>query len=160
MNEVEMYDEIYNKSKHFKIEYETSGIKHTVDLIETNFYIKLLKQYCELQQENKQLKKQLDYLLSGEYLNQLKFERNMLQELVDNKEVSKEDKEFIDMTRRNTKLLEQLKQSEEVIEEAIKFINNARYDKELKTIAYGGLNVSGINNVLDILNKYKKEESE
>ncbi len=54
-----------------------------------------------------QLKKQLDYLRSGEYLNQLRFERDMLQHVVDNGEVSKVDKEFIDMTHRNTELLEE-----------------------------------------------------
>lgn len=71
-----------------------------------------------------------------------------------NKQLEKD----IEYYKNKSKGLEKkLQQSEEVIEEAIKFINNARYDKELKTIAYGGLNVSGINNVLDILNKYKKE---
>lgn len=60
-----------------------------------------------LQEENKKLKEQLNYLRSGEYLNQLRFERNMLQDIVKNMEVSKEDKEFIDCTHRNTELLEQ-----------------------------------------------------
>ena len=55
--------------------------------------------------ENQELKEQLDYLRSGEYLNQLRFERDMLQHVVDNNEVSKEDKEFIDMTHKNTELL-------------------------------------------------------
>ena len=57
--------------------------------------------------KNQELKKQLGYLHSGEYLNQLRFERNMLQDVVDKMEVSKEDKMFIDMTRRNTELLEE-----------------------------------------------------
>ena len=48
----------------------------------------------ELQQENQKLKKQLDYLRSGEYYNQLRFERDMLQNVVDNGEVSKENKEL------------------------------------------------------------------
>lgn len=84
---------------------------------------KLKKQYCErtdcsgrlgtskkveaLEKENEELKKQLEYLRSGEYLNQLKFERDMLQHIVENSEVSKEDKEFIDMTHRNTELLKE-----------------------------------------------------
>lgn len=63
-----------------------------------------------VQQENAELKKQLEYLRSGEYLNQLKFERNMLEDIVQNGEVSKEDKEFIDMTHRNTELLEENQQ--------------------------------------------------
>lgn len=62
----------------------------------------------ELQKENQELKRQLEYLRSGEYLNQLKFERNMLEDIVQNGGVSKEDKEFVDMTHRNTELLEQI----------------------------------------------------
>ena len=71
----------------------------------------------ELQQENQKLKKQLDYLRSGEYYNQLRFERDMLQDLVDKKEISKEDKEFIDMTHRNTELLEQNQKLKKQLEE-------------------------------------------
>lgn len=55
----------------------------------------------------KKLENQLKYLRSGEYLNQLKFERDMLEEIVEHGEVSKEDKEFIDMTHRNTELIEE-----------------------------------------------------
>ena len=61
----------------------------------------------KLEKENQELKRQLEYLRSGEYLNQLKFERNMLEDIVQNGGVSKEDKEFIDMTHRNTELLEE-----------------------------------------------------
>ena len=64
----------------------------------------------EKEKENQQLKKQLEYIRSGEYYNQLRFERDMLQNIVDNGEVSKEDKEFIDMTHRNTELLEENQQ--------------------------------------------------
>lgn len=70
----------------------------------------LLKEDNELANENQELKKQIAFLRSGEYLNQLKFERDMLQDIVDNGEVSKEDKEFIDMTHRNTELLEENQQ--------------------------------------------------
>ena len=67
--------------------------------------------------EAKELKKQLEYLRSGEYYNQLRFERDMLQYVVDNGKVSQEDKEFIDMTHRNTELLEVI----EKVREYIKF---------------------------------------
>lgn len=60
-----------------------------------------------LKEENEAIKKQLNYLRSGEYYNQLKFERNMLQDIVDNGTVSQEDKQYIDCTRRNTELLEE-----------------------------------------------------
>ena len=73
-----------------------------------------------LERENQELKRQLEYLRSGEYLNQLKFERNMLEDIVQNGGVSKEDKEFIDMTHRNTELLEQ-------INKAIEYMNGEEF---------------------------------
>lgn len=77
--------------------------------------------YVDLVNEIYELKKQLEYLRSGEYYNQLRFENQMLQDVIDNGEVSKEDKEFIDCTHRNTELLEQqqefIKYMENIIEE-------------------------------------------
>ena len=70
----------------------------------------LLKENNELANKNQELKKQIASLRSGEYLNQLKFERDMLQDVIDKMKVSKEDKEFIDMTHRNTELLEENEQ--------------------------------------------------
>ena len=75
------------------------------------------KDMLGLKEENQELKKQLEYLRSGEYYNQLRFERDMLQYVADNGKVSKEDKEFIDMTHRNTELLE-------VIEEVREYAKN------------------------------------
>ena len=72
--------------------------------------------------KNQELKKQLGYLHGEEYLNQLRFERNMLQDVVDKMEVSKEDKMFIDMTRRNTELLEENRKYKEIIDRAIEYI--------------------------------------
>ena len=69
------------------------------------------------QEEIRRLKKQLEYLRSGEYYNQLRFERDMLQYVVDNGKVSKEDKTFIDMTHRNTELLEVIEELREYIED-------------------------------------------
>lgn len=77
----------------------------------------------QLLEENQELKKQLEYLHSGEYLNQLRFERNMLQDVVEKMEVSKEDKKFIDMTHRNTQLLEENRKYEEVIDKLKNIIN-------------------------------------
>lgn len=58
----------------------------------------------------------------------------------------------------NKQLKERLQQSEEVIEEAREFINKTQYDPELKNKVYG-INYGGTIKLLDILNKYKKEES-
>lgn len=103
----------------------------------------------KLQKENQKLKKQLDYLRSGEYLNQLKFERNMLQDVVDTMEVAPEDKAFIDCTHRNTELLAQQKEFIEWLEQNIE---NEKYcylsaDKNNRT-RYDIFN--------EFLSKYKK----
>ena len=99
----------------------------------------------DLQQENQELKKQLKYLRSREYYNQLRFERDMLQYVADNGKVSKEDKEFIDMTHSNTELLE-------VIEEVREYIEDWLFDA-------GGNGASmtyeDINELLQILDKVK-----
>lgn len=79
-----------------------------------NYYKNMVSR---LKKENQELKKQLEYLRSGEYYNQLRFENKMLQDIVDNGEVSKEDREFIDCTHRNTELLEQQ-------QEFIKYLEN------------------------------------
>lgn len=82
--------------------------------------VEIIQSYIEmLEDEIENLSKQIDYLRSGEYLNQLKFERDMLQHVVDNSEVSKEDKNFIDMTHRNTELLAQQKEFIEWLEQCI-----------------------------------------
>ena len=95
-----------------------------------------LKEVIEIvKQENKELKRQLEYLRSGEYLNQLKFERNLLESIVQDYEIPKEDKEFIDMTHRNTELLEQINKAIEYIKdsyvEVLKY-----YDEPSETASY------------------------
>ena len=100
----------------------------------------------ELQQENQKLKKQLEYLRSGEYYNQLRFERDMLQYVADNGKVSKEDKEFIDMTHRNTELLEVIEEVREYIED---WLFNAGGNG-------ASMNYEDINELLHILDKVKE----
>lgn len=68
------------------------------------FYKQLSEQ---LQQENQNLEKQLEYLRSGEYYNQLRFENEMLQQVVDTNGVPSEVYDYIDCTHRNTELLEE-----------------------------------------------------
>ena len=83
--------------------------KKAHDLLKEEFVKDLLK-------ENKLLTRQLEYIRSGEYLNQLKFERNMLEDVVFKGEVSEIDKAFIDMTHRNTELLEENQKLKEKID--------------------------------------------
>ena len=121
----------------------------------------LKKQYCErtdcsarlgtskkvetLEKEIEELKKQLEYLRSGEYLNQLKFERDMLQHIVENSEVSKEDKEFIDMTHRNTELLEQQKEFIKWLEDYLNLFDEKDIYEE-----------GSYDTIEEILQKYKE----
>ena len=82
---------------------------------------KILWEYIkELQRKNEIL----EYIKSGEYLNQLKYERNLLENIVKNMKVSKEDKEFIDMTHRNTELLEENTQLKSVLKEIREYIDS------------------------------------
>ena len=113
---------------------------------------KLSELWCKSQQENKQLKKQLEYLRNGGYYNQLRFENKMLQDIVDNGEVSKEDREFIDCTHRNTKLLEQ---QEEFINYMMNTIENITHDETDDEEIKGYLIQRG-NTFKEIFSKYKE----
>ena len=113
--------------------------------------------YCKnfnkrLQKENQELKKQLEYLRGSEYLNQLRFERDMLQNVVDNGEVSKEDKQFIDMTHRNTELLEQQKEFIEYMNKTIEELECEDGDEE----EMKGYLIQRTYTFKEILSKYKE----
>ena len=113
---------------------------------------KLSELWCKSQQENQKLKKQLEYIRNGEYYNQLRFENKMLQDIVDNGEVSKEDREFIDCTHRNTKLLEQ---QEEFINYMMNTIENITHDETDDEEIKGYLIQRG-NTFKEIFSKYKE----
>lgn len=101
-----------NKEDYSK--YYIQGSDHY--LIPKDVFIELFEEMSNWKEEAQILQKQLKYLRSGEYINQLKFERDMLEDVVNNGEVSKTDKEFIDMTHRNTELLEENKKLKEQLE--------------------------------------------
>ena len=82
------------------------------------------KDMLGLKEENQSLKKQLEYLRSGEYYNQLRFENEMLQQVVDTNGVPSEVYDYIDCTHRNTELLEQNQKYKEVIDKINKYIND------------------------------------
>ena len=120
-NVEQLYDNFYYpllvEYKELKKKYENA----VADYEKTRFEKEQLNSLVNsCQKEIRQLKKQLDYLRSEEYYNQLRFERDMLQNVVDNGEVPKEDKQFIDMTHRNTELLEQQKEFINYLEDEIK----------------------------------------
>lgn len=124
------------------------GFDCTFDNIATCYddRLKLYELVKDLQQENQELKKQLEYLRSREYYNQLRFERDMLQYVADNGKVSKEDKTFIDMTHRNTELLEVIEEVREYINS--KVISNGEIIDQLRKIE--------VKELLQILDKVKE----
>ena len=91
-------------------------------LIPKDIFDELFNEMDNWKKEVQLLKDQLNYLRSGEYINQLKFERDMLQYSVENGEVQEEDKNFIDMTHRNTELLEEKQKYKKVIDKLSKTI--------------------------------------
>lgn len=75
------------------------------------------KNETKLIEEIKSLEKQLEYLRSGEYYNQLRFENEMLQQVVDTNGVPSEVYDYIDCTHRNTELLEENQELKKQLEE-------------------------------------------
>ena len=123
---------------------ENQKLKSTLELYKSSLHREheAIHRANAFEAENQELKKQLEYLRSGEYLNQLKFERDMLQYIVDNGEVSKEDKTYIDCTHRNTELLGQQKEFIQWLEsESKELIRDAGYHQRI---------------CLEILDKYKE----
>ncbi len=122
---------------------EVSEYKKANAIFQTNEYSEL-EEVCihkevinvfDLLKENQELKKQLEYFRSNEYLNQLRFERDMLQDVVNKGKVSKEDKDFIDCTHRNTELLEENQKLKKQLENAINAYTdeyNLRHNSDLK----------------------------
>ena len=102
-----LFDELYEKTK-------DCGRVQFINLL------------MEKERENQELKKQLDYLRSGEYLNQLRFERDMLQHVVDTNGVPSEVYDYLDCTHRNTELLEENQNYKEVIDRAIEYLESKR----------------------------------
>lgn len=117
------------------------------------------KLWCEdcliarFHKENQELKKQLEYLRNGEYLNQLKFERNVLKDVVNKGEVSEEDKQFIDCTHRNTELLAQQKEFIEWLENWFKILKEQFKGMRGVNAAYQRLIIDTVN---ETLSKYKE----
>ena len=113
-------------------------------------YLNAVVDYEITMSDKTELEKQLEYLRSGEYYNQLRFERDMLLYVADNGKVSKEDKEFIDMTHRNTELLEVIEEVKRVLRcnniEVLKY-----YDEPSETGSYEIVTVD----LLQILDKVK-----
>ena len=112
------------------------------------------KNETKLIEEIKSLEKQLEYLRSGEYYNQLRFENEMLQQVVDTNGVPSEVYDYIDCTHRNTELLEEnqkLKDRDLIIaaeltklqDENIRLKKDSQKQKEV------------IDKAIELINKYE-----
>ena len=91
------------------------------------------KNETKLIKEIKSLERQLKYLRSGEYYNQLRFENEMLQQVVDTNGVPSEVYDYIDCTHRNTELLkenQELKKENKQLKNLIDTILNFSFFKE------------------------------
>lgn len=102
-----------------KLEKENQILKDKVQDLQADYGTQAQIKRDMLRKENQELKKQLEYLRSEKYLNQLKFERDMLEDIVQNGEISKEDKDFLDIIHRNTELLSQQKEFIKYLEDEI-----------------------------------------
>ena len=138
--------QILELGKHLKNLHHKKGYGGLLFIDLSMLKFSILSSYIrQLDKENQELKKQLEYLRSGEYYNQLRFERDMLQYMADNGKVSKEDKEFIDMTHRNTELLEVIEEVRELIpKQLLSNVNITKYTDEMC-----------LRDILQILDKVK-----
>lgn len=133
-----------NKEDYSK--YYIQGSDHY--LIPKDEFVCLLKEIKELQS-------QLSYLRSGEYYNQLRFENEILQNVVDTNGVPSEVYDYIDCTHRNTELLEKKQELIDYLKDKIKEQNH-----KLKILDFGLDIVHAKSKIMtyeEILSKIEKE---
>lgn len=119
------------------------------------------RKHCEEQIEKcirlhdiKHLREQVEYLKSDEYLKQLKFERDMLQDLVDEEKLSTEIYDIKKITCYNTELIEKLQQRNNVINNTIKYVGSLS-SRGRDCMIYADIK----KNILNILNKCNNKQS-
>ena len=112
------------------------------------------------QEEIRQLKKQLEYLRSGEYYNQLRFENEMLQQVVDTNGVPSEVYDYIDCTHINTELLEENQELKKQLEEYQEELEKA--DSITQSCIFNGKKESEISyrKCLNMLEKHNNQQKE
>lgn len=104
-----LFDELYEKTKDCgRVQFINLLMAKERENQELKEQLEVGKeQYNDLVEEKENLQEQLDYLRGGEYLNQLRFERDMLQHVVDTNGVPSEVYDYLECTHRNTELLEE-----------------------------------------------------
>ena len=114
-----LFDELYEKTKDCgRVQFINLLMEKERENQELKEQLEVGKeQYNDLVEEKENLQEQLDYLRGGEYLNQLRFERDMLQHVVDTNGVPSEVYDYLDCTHRNTELLEENQELKKQLEE-------------------------------------------
>ena len=121
-----LFDELYEKTKDCgRVQFINLLMEKERENQELKEQIEVGKeQYNDLVEEKENLQEQLDYLRGGEYLNQLRFERDMLQHVVDTNGVPSEVYDYLDCTHRNTELLEESQELKKQLDELQTLYNN------------------------------------
>lgn len=110
------------------------------------------KNETKLIEEIKSLEKQLNYLRSGEYYNQLRFENEMLQQVVDTNGVPSEVYDYIDCTHRNTELLKENQQLKIEKEQLNSLVNSCQ--EEIRRLK---LQLQQRDEVINKVKKYNEQ---
>ena len=111
-----MKEEIVPSSEEILVAFSLSNIP---DIITQEEFDDVKKAIKEELKEKGELKKQLDYLGSGEYINQLKWERDMLENLIDSEELSSKAYSIKKLMRANTTLAQCLEEKKKIINKTI-----------------------------------------
>ena len=121
-----LFDELYEKTKDCgRVQFINLLMEKERENQELKEQLEVGKeQYNDLVEEKENLQEQLDYLRGGEYLNQLRFERDMLQHVVDTNGVPSEVYDYLDCTHRNTELLEESQELKKQLDELQTLYNN------------------------------------
>ena len=100
-------------------------------LIPKDEFVELLNEMINWKKETKELKKQLNYVRNGEYHKQLRFENEMLQQVVDTNGVPSEVYDYLECLHMNTELIkennrlnEQLQQANDTLDTYNELIDN------------------------------------
>lgn len=94
----------------------------------SNYLKKYFKENENLKKENEKLKEELNHFRSGGYINHLKFEIDILRDIVDHGEILGEDQQCIDMTHRITEVLEE----NEELKKKLNYLRSGEYYNQLR----------------------------
>lgn len=110
-----------------------------------------------LLKEIKELQSQLSYLRSGEYYNQLRFENEMLQNVVDTNGIPSEVYDYIECTHRNTELLGKRQKLIDYLKEQIKLCKKAQQlalkSKNIEQVGFLNLRIAIYQEILSKIEK-------